>query len=361
MHEISSAKAPSWFASAGDDNDVVLSSRVRLSRNLADHAFPGDQQQNASAEEQQVHVADLVTSAVRGELMPDLLDTETLELRPEELLPESRALLSERRIGAGPDGRWPRRLFVSADESVDISIGLIDHIRITARASGDRLERAFERAKELDRRLEEVLAYAVSLDFGYLSTEIRNSGTALRASVLLALPALSESGKIPELSEEMELSGCSLVADDHLNIEGREPQVYCLRNDRTLGMSEEAILSELEERTRALVHYERIAREALVVSGAEVIADASHRALGLLRSARLLTADEALSLLGQLRLGVVTDLVQGVAVDTVNALLFLVGDGHVRVASYDRARRVDHGEENILAVRAGRIRDALAA
>ena len=358
VRDISSLGHPAaWFSSAGVDGDVTISSRARLSRNLAEYAYPRLPGAKSGRNDGDVAAATLVSRVIRDELMPDVLGAETLDVQPRTMDRNATGLLAERRLMREP---LPRRLFVAGDESVDLAVGAVDHLQIAARAAGSSIGPALERARTIDRKLESVLNYAVSLDLGYLSSQITNLGTALRASMLLHLPAITRTGRVAELEEAIAASDFSLVPDERLNVDGEERTFYLLSNERTIGLEEEAITAKLEDHARALVHYERIAREELVASCAGQLADTAYRSLGILRCARLLTADEALALLGRLRLGVVTNLVSGVPLETVTALLFLSGDSHVRIAVQERARPVDQGEENLQAERAARMREALS-
>ena len=279
-----------------------------------------------------------------------------IELEPAKLGSDVLGMLFERRLVTDA---LPDRLFISHDESVTLSVGAIDHLKIAARVAGDGIEDALRRVRSIDRILEPHLNYAVSLDLGYLSAEITNLGTGLRTSVLLHLPALSASDRLEELAQSIAKSDFALVPDEELNDSGDEPVFFQLSNVRTLGLEEDAIANKLEDHTRALVHYERVARAEIVASQKEHLTDVSYRSLGILRNARLLTADETLRLLSRLRFGIVANLVSGVAVETVTALLFLTRDRHVRFAVQEKARSVDHGEENLQTTRALRVRSAL--
>jgi protein arginine kinase len=386
MGELSTVSGTAaWFGTAGVNGDVVIASSASLSRNLADYPYPapvlvggtpgvaesGESQEDTGKDPREDQAAQgpalerrdeehealrLVVETIRNELMPDVLDAETLEMDPATLSGDALGMLFERRLIAEA---IPYRLFVSHDEAVTLAVGAVDHLKFTARVAGDSIEDALQRVRSIDRILEPHLNYAVSLDLGYLSAEITNLGTGLRTSVLLHLPALSASDRLAELAQSVAKSDFALVPDEQLNVSENEPVFYRLSNVRTLGLEEDAIAGKLEEHTRALVHYERVAREELVASQKQHLTDVACRSLGILRNARLLTADEALKLLGRLRFGIVANLVSGVAVETVTSLLFLTRDRHVRIAVQEKARSDDHGEENLQTARAQRVRSAV--
>ncbi|MFW5690126.1 MAG: hypothetical protein ACOC1U_11195 [Spirochaetota bacterium] len=345
--------AAPWAATTGPDGDVVVSSRIRLARNLADHAFP-----HAASESQRAKYGEIVTRAVRDELTPDPFGADAIEIEPADLSAADRGFLAERSLA---DRNMPARLFVGHDERLVVQVDGADHLRIVALRSGSDLAAALDAARRVDQTLERVLNYAVAMDWGYLSSEITNLGTAMRASVLVHVPALAALGRLEPMSASMENSGYEFVpffGDESLGA-GDEASALksglcLLRNRRTLGSDEDAIISKLEDYTTKLVHYERAGRDELRTAQSEEIADSANRALGILRFARSLSAVEARSLVSHLRLGVVSELVAHVAVETVTSLLLANQDSHI-------GRHVREGDgEDIDTARARVFRDMLA-
>jgi len=253
-----------------------------------------------------------------------------------------------------------RRLFVTSDESTAIAIGAIDHLRISTTLHGIQIDVALGAARAIDKKLEGCLNFAVSLDLGYLSTSIMNLGTALRVSVLVHLPALCRLGRIDEIQRSIRASDFDLTPDDQFTIDDGESGVFRLSNRRTLGYEEDALATKLEDHARALVHYERVAREELVASGGSELADAAYKSLGILRFARRLESDETLTLLSSLRLGIVAELVGDVAAENVTSLFFLSRDSHIRTVMQQADEALGDGDENIQAARARLVREALA-
>lgn len=339
--------AAPWLTRSGPDDDVALATRVRLARNIAGVPFP-----HAAGPDDRELVVESVLAAVREELRPEPFGADALDLAPGELSPDDRNLLAERSL---VDGSVPTRLVVAGDESVSLQIDAVDHLRIVTLAAGRAGEAALERAREIDRALEKRLNYAVAMDWGYLSSEITNLGTAMRASTLVHVPALATTGRIEAMSASMANSGYELVPWFSDEASDRSSALHLLRNRRTLGSDEDAIVSKLEDYASKLVHYERAARDELSATRGGEIADSANRALGILRFARSLSAVEARSLVSHLRLGVVAGLVTDVAVETVTTLLLINQDSHM---ARGRAREGDEGD--IDAVRAGVFRKLLA-
>lgn len=350
------ARSASWFSGSGEDADVAVSSRVRLSRNLADFAYPGHRLAPDATIGDAAAASDRVCDVVRAELMPEPFDAEALEIEPPSLDPAKITGLRERRL---VDREVPHRLFVSRDESMAIAVGAEDHVRIAAFRAGIAVEEALRAAAAVDRKLEASLNFAVSLDLGYLSTSITNLGTALRVSVLVHLPALVMHGRIDDVQRSMRSAGLDLIPDEQFTPDEGEAAVFRLSNRRTLGQEEGDLVSNLEDHTRALVHYERNAREEAVQKHGPELSDAAYRALGTLRYARRLNADEALALLSTVRVGVIADLVGGVTAGVVTSLFFLSRDSHVRATLNATDGVGGDGEENIQLARAHLVREAL--
>lgn len=349
-------RSASWFSGTGEDADVAVSSRVRLSRNLADFAYPGHQLAPEATIRDAAAASELVCEVVHAELMPEPFDAEALEIEPLSLAPAKTTGLRERRL---VDRDLPHRLFVSGDESMAIAVGGEDHVRIAALRAGIAVRDGLQEATAVDRKLETFLNFAVSLDLGYLSSSITNLGTALRASVLVHLPALAMLGRIEDVQRSMRSAGLDLIPDEQFTPDDGDSAIFRLSNRRTLGQEESDLVTNLEDHARALVHYERNAREEAVEKHGPELSDAAYRALGTLRYARRLDADEALALLSAVRVGVIADLVGGVTAGAVTSLFFLSRENHVR-AMLDTTNEVDgDGEENIQQARAHLVREAL--
>ena len=357
VSELAARPGVSWLG-GGPEPDVVLSCRVRLSRNLSEHRFPSESAEAAA----DIAAADIAAAcseaeqAIREELTPDPFGADSLHVAPGSLDALEQSFLTERSLlGAAP----PRSLFVAGDELLAIAIGAEDHLRIISFSAGLRLEEAFLRGRAADQVLERRLNYAVSLDWGYLSTSITNLGTAMRASVLMHLPALGLIGKLAGFATDLDASGFALTPFFAAETLGSvaSGSLCLLSNRRTLGSAEPAILAKLEEHVTALVHYERAARQEIRSARGDEIADSAYRALGILSFARSLSAVEARSLVSHLRFGVVAGVVGGVDTDRLTGLLLLVQDKHTELRAGLQAQ--GEGERNV--ARAQFVRKALAA
>lgn len=313
-----------WLTSAGSDSDVVVSSRVRIARNLAGLPFVNRCTPDQRAEilrrcRHQIH-----ESGVAKQVMWS--DVHKLPLIDRTLLVE-RHLMSKEHA----KGDQARGIAVSyPDERLSIMVNEEDHLRVQVLLSGLAIDEAWRLADEADDRLEAGLDFAFSARFGYLTACPTNVGLAMRMSVMLHLPGLKLTGEIEKVrraAKDMALTVRGFYG------EGSEAagDLYQVSNQTTLGKAEADTMRELAaEIIPQVVQYERDARRRLMERKRRVIEDAVFRALGILRSARLLPPEEALTLLSFIRLGVLTGLVPAIKEQTVNQLVVLTQPSHLQ-------------------------------
>ncbi|MBO4339521.1 MAG: ATP--guanido phosphotransferase [Clostridiales bacterium] len=280
-----------WYLTAGDQRDTVVSTRIRLARNIKGYPFPWR--------------LDIPSRLKVNELIIKAAEDENLGLRAvnmKELTAFQAASLAERKIiseefASVSDGR---ALLLSEDEDISIMLCEDDHIRLQVIMSGLSLEAALEKANEIDDKLNKRLNFAFDERLGYLTEKPMDLGTGMRASVLLHLPALTSAGQISRLSATVSKLGLSIspVFSGGARSVG---DFYQLSNQLTLGISEKAAIANLKSITTQIVNQERAARKELVSSLAGQ--DGIYRSYGILKSARLLTGEELLEYISYVRLG----------------------------------------------------------
>lgn len=312
-----------WLKAQGPQNDVVLSSRVRLARNVAGFPFLT----NAS-EAQKHELLELCHRRLIDAHLADRVLWVDLQQSPKI----DRQLLVERHLISRQlsQGESPRGAAISIDESIAVMVNEEDHIRIQVLRSGLQLSDVYARADQIDDRIEGHVEYAFSPQFGYLTACPTNVGTGIRVSVMLHLPALRITGEIEKVKRA--------ARDMHLAVRGFHGEgtdavgdLYQVSNQTTLGKSETEILVDFENNIiPRLIDYERAARSALVERRADVLDDKIYRAWGILRHARLLQSEEALFLLSQLRLGVSLGRIQEVDLGTLGELMLLSQPAHIQ-------------------------------
>ena len=299
-----------------DISDVVISTRIRFARNLRDYPFPC-----RLSEEKKCRVAAIVKDAVLGG--HSAISDRFRYIQMSELTQEEAVSLVERHL-VSPEfisDRQGRGLLLLDDESVSIMINEEDHIRIQVIRPNMDLDGAYDLADKIDTLFDEQLTFAFNEKFGYLTQCPTNIGTGMRASLMLHLPALRESGAMGKISAS--LSKLGLVIRGMYG-EGTDPKgsVYQLSNQVTLGISEKEAISNLRDIAMQLIAQERAAREEMAKN--LTVMDSVYRSFGILQYAKLISNDECLKLLSNLRFGVEIGLIENIDFDTINHLMIEV-------------------------------------
>lgn len=318
-----------WLVEHGPEGDVVVSSRVRFARNLADYPFVTKLAPERALELCEKAREPLSALTVSGRMhwvpIADASPILRLCLRERHLVSRDLAPSAEER--AAQPGR---AVAFSDDETVAVMVNEEDHLRIQAMRAGLDLGTAFSRAQAVDRALENALPFAVSETYGYLTCCPTNVGTGLRASVMLHLPALSlVKTELEKVFMAVQRTGLALRG---LYGEGTKAtgDFYQVSNQVTLGRDENQLAAELVDLVAAIVRFERRVRDALQKEQRAALADRVARSLGLLRSARFVTTDNALSHLSNLRLGAYLGLWPHGSTALVNRLRVQIQRGHLQ-------------------------------
>ena len=307
-----------WYRQSGAEGDVVISTRVRLARNLPRFPFP-----DSAADDQKQQIADLIRHALQGEKLNELNVSD---------LPRREALsLTERHLISPvfAEGGVGRVLFLSDDESVSLMVNEEDHLRIQVMRAGLDLDGAFAEADALDTRLDGKLEFAFDETWGYLTQCPTNLGTAMRASVMLHLPALNATGRIASLAVTVSKLGL-VIRGAYGEGTGARGDIYQLSNQITLGITEQVAIDNLRAIALQIVSQERAAQEQLLQN--ETWIDKLWRARGILSSARLLSGDEFMELASLVRMGAARG-VYDIPLETVNALLCQMQPATLNAAS----------------------------
>lgn len=339
-----------WYIDKGPESDVIISSRIRLARNLAQYPFPHrmDNQQARQAADEVIAAFMASDDQRRHDFLT--LDLETLNEIDRVALAEKH-LISEDLARTGAN----HRVIISRDESLSIMINEEDHIRIQAMQAGLDLDGAYALASTASRQFEERLSVAYSEQFGFLTACPTNTGTGMRASVMAHLPGLVMTGKIRTIVDS--LSKMSFAVRGYHG-EGSKSQgnIFQISNQLTLGLSEEDLINDLKRMLNQLIEQERKARRALYRARPTYVEDKVMRSVGLLREARLMANDEALSLFSDLRLGLALGLIHGVSEAEVNRLVASIGPASIQKS---QGRPMNPEERDI--ARATAIRTLFAA
>ena len=314
-----------WLDASGPKASIVLSTRIRLARNLQGYVF-GQRARDAdrTAVLTRVEEAGATSDRLQGAVTFRL---DQLERGERQLLHE-RHLVSKELAGLDREARPRPGAALLVQSALGVMVNEEDHLRLHGMRSGFALEDAYADLEALDADLGQLLPFAFHPEFGYLTSCPTNAGTGLRASVLIHLPGLvltKEIGKV--------LQGLAQVGLTFRGLYGEGSEVvgnfFQLSNQTTLGKSEDELLDHLGKIVRQVIEYEEQAREVLLRDAPTIIADKVWRAYGLLKYARSLTFEETMNLLSGVRLGVGLNLIPGLSVYTLNKLLIFTQPAHL--------------------------------
>ena len=317
--------AGEWLRGSGPHSDVVISSRVRLARNIAGFPFV-----NRANHRQRFEVLE----QCRDKVLSKRLGDNTLWVDLAESPSIDRQLLVERHLIsrdlAKRSAATPRGVAIASDETFSVMINEEDHLRIQVLRSGMQLADALAHIDRIDDTLEESLEFSFSRQFGYLTACPTNVGTGIRVSVMMHLPALKLTGEIERVKRA--------ARDMHLAVrglfgEGSESlgDLFQVSNQTTLGRTEKEILDDFEGTViPQIIEYEQQARRALIRQREKQLEDKVWRAWALLTNARVMGTDEALALLSHLRLGIHLDRCDKASIRTINELFLLCQPAHLQ-------------------------------
>ncbi len=312
----------------GPDADIVISSRVRLARNLEGIAFP-----HLLDKEQGEKVSNLIKQAA-GESDYEPLGSMT-GVGFDQITELERQILVEKHLISPGHARFSdsyRGILANGDGSQSIMINEEDHLRIQALLPGFDLDRCNQQVQAIDDELEKVLDYAFDGERGYLTSCPTNVGTGMRASVMLHLPGIAISSQTKRIFNSIGQFGMVVRG---LYGEGTEVlgNLYQLSNQVTLGLDEGEICQNLILITQQIVEQERRVRASLHSGMAYQIHDRVGRAYGLLNHATIISSNEALTLLSDLRLGVDMGLVKTISATAINKLIVAIRPAHLQKSS----------------------------
>lgn len=302
----------SWYDNLGPQSDVAVSSRIRLARNISGIPFP-----SVMKAENQQEVNSLVKKALLESNTPFAKSLKFIQMKD---IPENeRFSMVERHIISREfvSNCENKAIIISDDESISIMLGEEDHIRIQVIKAGLDVAAAYDVAEQIDSLLCGALDIAFDKNLGFLTSCPTNLGTGLRASVMLHLPLLKASGDMALLSEQVGKIGFTVRG---MYGEGTKASasLYQISNQITLGITEKNAIDNLNLITMQLIEKERKLRESLNKIKAE---DIAMRALGTLSNARIISSQEMMKLLSELKLGISLNIIEKTALNPIKLLI----------------------------------------
>lgn len=308
-----------WYDDSGFQSDIVLSTRVRLARNIKDIPFPRKMTDEAASA-----VVDMVEQSLSAMNM-GFTRTDILSISP----PEREQLVEKRFISPNlARQKKPSAVFISGDESVSIMVNEEDHIRMQAIFAGFECQKAYEVISNVDSYMAKGLNYAVHQKYGYLTSCLTNVGTGMRISFMMHLPAICKAQVADSLFSAMGKLGVTVRG---MYGEGSKASGYLFQisNQMTLGVNEKEITDRLNDVVNQLIAKERELRSALHKREGLVLEDKIMRSSGILKTTRLLSTKEMLTLFSNVRFGISLGLIDDIDPRTLNCLMVETSPAHL--------------------------------
>lgn len=314
---------PDWLSGAGEHGGIVISSRIRLARNLSGYFFP-----NRATVEDLEQIIEKITLIL--EHLPFF--QQAYYFQKNALSKDERTFLMERDLVSSS---WLKQdlpasaVVISANENVGVMINEEDHLRIQVLQAGLQIESCWEMMRTLDDELSAELDFSFSDQFGYLTACPTNTGTGMRVSVAVDLVGLGLKGNLEQVLKE-EFSKEFTVRGFHGEGTAGIGSIYQISNQLTLGRTEEGIIKKFSARAQELVEMEISARNELYRTRPKVIEDKIYRAGALLSSAKIMDASEAINLLSFLRMGEDMNLINQFSIKLLNELMLNIQPAHLQ-------------------------------
>lgn len=311
-----------WLKGTGEHANIVMSSRVRLARNLTGLPFP-----NKASKKELNTILTTVHNAIEeiGYFKKSSL------FKISELDNVDKQFLIERHLishdhATNPDGK---AVLISREEVLSVMINEEDHLRIQVMQSGLNLDETWGIINNIDDALSEKLDFAYSMHWGYLTACPTNTGTAMRGSVMLHLPALVMTKQINKV----------MAAISKLNFASRgfygegtqaSGNIYQISNQLSLGHSETDVLQNIKGLIRQVIEQEEQARQALLLQNKPMLEDKIFRSYGILKNAHIITSQETVDLLSMVRLGVDLGIIKDINRKNINELFITIQPAHLQ-------------------------------
>ncbi len=311
-----------WLKGTGEFSNIVMSSRLRLARNLVLKPFP-----NKARKKDLVEILELIEGVLgamnylKGSTLFKIGDLDNVD---KQFLIERHLMSHEH--ATNPDGK---ALVVSKEEVLSIMINEEDHLRIQVMQSGLNLDEALHIASSIDDALSKKLDFAFSIHWGYLTACPTNTGTAMRGSVMLHLPALVMTKQINKV-----LAAVSKLSFASRGFYGEGTQAsgnfYQISNQVSLGQSETDVIQNINGLIRQIIEQEEQARQALLLQNKLMVEDKIYRSFGILQNAHVISSQETVELLSMLRLGIDLGIIKNVDRGDINELFIMIQPAHLQ-------------------------------
>ena len=311
-----------WLKGTGPNSDIVISSRIRLARNLTKFPFPHwASKEDLDAVVQRTKNAMAKVDLLKKSTFFKLVDLDSID---KQFLVERHLMSIEH-----TQKTEQKAVLINDEEIIAVMVNEEDHLRLQIMQSGFNLLEAWNIINVIDEELSKLLDYAFLSDFGYLTACPTNTGTGMRGSVMLHLPALVMSHQI-----ERVLAAIAKLSFTTRGLYGEGTQAsgnfFQISNQVSLGHSEEEIIENINGLIRQIIEQETQARQILLAKNKELLEDRINRSLGILKNARIISSQETIELLSMVRLGSDLGMVKDINRRTINELFIITQPAHLQ-------------------------------
>jgi protein arginine kinase len=316
------SRSGEWLQGSGPESDIVISSRIRLARNLADFPFIS----RATPQDR-----GRIEKILHERILAIASETDVLYVNLAQLEKVDRQFLVERHLISREhaEGQGARAVAIDSNEKFSLMVNEEDHLRIQVMQSGLNLTNVWEQTNRIDDVIEEKATYAFHERLGYLTACPTNVGTGMRVSVMLHLPALVITRQIDKVFRSLQKISLAVRG---LYGEGSQAMgdFYQISNQITLGRTESELIRQVSDIVPVIIDYERQARDFLVKESHENLHDRVSRAYGILRTAQTISSEETMHLLSSVRMGVNLGLIRDINIPAVNELFIRTQPAHLQ-------------------------------
>ena len=326
-----------WLKGSGPESDIVISSRMRLARNLAEFPFISKATEFDRAEIEKSLRDSIAKVKKEGHL--EYFDVNELPGLDRQFLVERQLISREHAESHGARG-----VAIDGNEQLSLMINEEDHLRIQVIHSGFDLGAVWSRINEVDDMLEQHVTFAYHAKLGYLTACPTNVGTGMRVSVMLHLPALVITRQIDKVFRSLQKISLAVRG---LYGEGSQAMgdFYQISNQITLGRSEDELIKQVGDVVPVLIDYERRARDFLMRENQENLHDRVSRAYGILSTAQTISSEETMHLLSSVRMGINLGLIEDVEIPTINELFIQTQPAHLQILTGSELDTTDRNIE----------------
>lgn len=316
-----------WFNEVSDDSDVVISTRVRFARNLSQYKF-----EHLLSKEEKKKIVDYISKVIDKDKYNLLKSKDIDELTLYSLVEK---YLISKEFACNKEGA----IVVNDDNSLVAMINEEDHLRIQSFNAGFNIKECYKRLCDFTNKLEEKIDFARNDKYGYLTACPTNVGAGMRVSIMLHLPALSATGMLSKILEQVSGIGISVrgMYGENSSAYGN---IYQISNQKTLGVKDEEIIDRVNIVVKTIINEERKARQKI---NSLELKDELYRTYGILKNARILKEEECLKLLSKLRLGAAMKIIEEVNLNKIQELLINTHSNSLQIIYKEK---LDIKEEN---------------